>query len=319
MSAIRKRILLCGHRAFAAQGLAQLLEMEGHAVTCFSRGEPGKHLSCVTGPVNEMHFNRLVGPAYDTVINYIVLRNESVEHNLDYLHALLETCRRCGVVHLIHFSSVSAYRDDVTLYTEDAPTKEDFKHSGPYAALKIAADQYLLRHLPQTIKLSLVRPACVVGENHPDPAGSIGWPLGSGRILVLGAASRIRPVVCRDVLNRVIARLVAHPPAGAREVLLVVDRNSPTCREYLQACCDLLGAGTRVVERPAPIWIAAFLKRELQSGRQAFSLQRFLRSVRQRCRQQRYNPAGSEERVGFGFTADWRQALRGSAEKHMSC
>ena len=40
-------------------------------------------------------------------------------------------------------------------------------------------------------------------------------------------------------------------------------------------------------------------------------MQRFVRSVRQRCRQQSYNPGGSEERVGFGFTADWRQALRG--------
>jgi nucleoside-diphosphate-sugar epimerase len=319
MPALRKRILLCGHRAFAAQGLAQLLEMEGHAVTCFSRGEPGKHASCVTGSVSEMHFNRLLGPMYDTIVNYIVLRHESVEHNLDYLHALLETCHRCAVQHLIHFSSVSAYRDDVSLYTEDAPTKDNIKHSGPYAALKIAADQYLMRHLPQTVKLSLVRPACVLGENLPDPVGSVGWPLGSGRILVLGAASRIRPVVCRDVLNRVIARLAADPPRDSREVLLAVDRNSPTCREYLQACCDLLGAGTRVVDRPPPFWIAALLKRELRSGRPAFSMQRFVRSVRQRCRQQSYNPGGSEERVGFGFTADWRQALRGGAVKPASC
>ena len=212
MPAIGKRILLCGHRSFAAQGLAPLLEGEGHEVTCFSRGESGKGGSFVTGPVNELHFNRLLGPAYDTVINYIVLRHESVEHNLDYLHALLETCRHCAVQHLIHISSVSAYRDDVSLYTEDAPAKVDLKHSGSYATLKMAADQYFMRHLPQTVKLSLVRPAFVVGENLPDPIGSVGWPLGSGKILVLGDASRIRPVVCRDVLNRVVARLVADPP-----------------------------------------------------------------------------------------------------------
>ena len=319
MPPLRNRVLLCGHRAFAAQGLAQLLEREGHAVTCFSRGEPGGNASCVTGPVSELHFNRLVGPGYDTIVNYIVLRHESVEHNLDYLHALLETCLRCAVQHVIHVSSVSAYRDDVSLYTTDAPTKADFKHSGPYAALKIAADQYLMAHLPQTVKLSLVRPACVLGENHPDPVGSVGWPLGSGKILVLGNASRIRPVVCRDVLNRVIARLVADPPGNSREVLLVVDRNSPTCREYLQACCDLLGVGTGVVDRPPPFWIAALLKRELRNGRPAFSMQRFVRSVRQRSRRQRYDPARSEERVGFGFTADWRQALRGSNVKRASC
>jgi nucleoside-diphosphate-sugar epimerase len=318
MPTIGKRILLCGHRAFAAQGLAPLLEMEGHAVTCFSRGEPARHASCVTGPVSELHFNRLVGPAYDTIINYIVLRRESVEHNLDYLHSLVEICRRCAVQHLIHFSSVSAYRDDVSTYTENSPTKDNFEHSEPYAALKIAADQYLMRHLPQTVKLSLVRPACVLGENLPDPIGSDGWLLGSGRILVLGAASRIRPVVCRDVLNRVIARLVADPPRDIREVLLLVDPDSPTCQEYLQACCELLGVGTRVVSRPPLFWIPALLKRELRNGWQAFSIQRFLRSVAQRCRRQSYDPAGSEKRVGFGFTSDWRKALCGKAAEGSS-
>jgi nucleoside-diphosphate-sugar epimerase len=319
MPAIRKRILLCGHRAFAAQGLAPLLETEGHAVTCFSRGESGRHASCVTGPVSELHFNRFVGSAYDTIVNYIVLRHESVERNLDYLHSLVETCRRCAVQHLIHFSSVSAYRDDVSTYTENSPTKDDFEHSGPYAALKIAADQYLMRHLPQSVKLSLVRPACVLGKSLPDPVGSIGWPLRSGGILVLGAASRIRPVVCRDVLNRVIAALVASPPRVTREVLLVVDPDSPTCQEYLQACCECLGVGTHVVSRPRLFWIPALLRCELRSGWQAFSIQRFLRSVAQRCRRQSYDPDGSEKRVGFAFASDWRKALCGKAAEGPSC
>jgi nucleoside-diphosphate-sugar epimerase len=319
MPALGKRILLCGHRAFAAQGLGAILEADGHAVTGFSRGACSAQHSCVTGPVSEMHRNRGIGPTYDAVINYIVLQEESVERNLAYLQSLLETCRRCEVKHLIHFSSLSVYRDDVSVYTENAPTKDDPARSGPNASLKIAADRFLLRHLPPAVKLSLVRPACILGDKIPDPIGSVGWPWSSGRILVLGVAARIRPVISRDVLNRAIARLVADPPREAREVLLLVDANSPSCVEYLQACCDILGAGTGAVCLPTPFWIPSLLRRDLRNGWRAYSGRRFWRSVAQRCRQQRYKPASSERRIGFGFTCDWRQALAGKAAEQTPC
>ena len=49
-----KRILLCGHRSFAAKGLAAELESQGHKVVCFSRGRVEQESQTVTGPVNEV-------------------------------------------------------------------------------------------------------------------------------------------------------------------------------------------------------------------------------------------------------------------------
>jgi serine/threonine protein kinase/nucleoside-diphosphate-sugar epimerase len=304
-----KRVLLCGHRAFAARGLRALLERRGHVVTEFSRGAVAQDGAVVTGPVAELHLNPHLAPAYDTIVNFIVLKHETIERNLAYLDSLLKTCRRCAVEHIVHISSMSLYRDETRCLTEDAPVKTDPAQSGAYASLKVAAELYLNGHTPARVKLSLLRPAYILGEGIPDPVGSVGQRLASGEILVLGRASRPRPVIARDKLHQAIARLVAHPPVEPREVLLLVDPRSPTCPEYLQACCDLLGAGTRALARPTPLWFPAFLQRELRSGWRAFSARRFLRSLAYRCRDQRYDPSRTEQRLGLSLTADWHRAL----------
>src|SRR5207249_3024913 len=46
------RTLLCGHRSFAARGLAEALEGAGHQVVRFSRGEVGRAQRSVSGPVD---------------------------------------------------------------------------------------------------------------------------------------------------------------------------------------------------------------------------------------------------------------------------
>jgi len=261
-----KRVLICGHRAFAARGLRDVLGAAGHHVTEFSRGPAGRQGSVVTGPVEELHENPFLDPSYDTVINYIVLKGETVERNLEYLASLAALCRARSVQHLIHISSMSLYEDMERLVREESPAKTDPARSGPYAALKVAADLYLERNLPAPARLSLVRPAFVIGEGLTDSTGSTAFPLSREILALLGRPGRQRPLICRAVMNEALARLVGGPPAGSLEILLFVDPRSPTCEEYLEEALRARGEKKRVISLPLLLWAPLLLAREAARG-----------------------------------------------------
>src|ERR1700727_2408936 len=74
-----QRVLLCGHRSFAARGLMERLQTAGHQVICFSRGIEDEKDDIVTGPVARIHTNPHLSGDFDTLINYILLKEESPE------------------------------------------------------------------------------------------------------------------------------------------------------------------------------------------------------------------------------------------------
>ena len=55
----RKKVLFCGHRSFAAQGLQASLEEYGHEVFTFSRGPLMREVRQITGPVKELAENQI--------------------------------------------------------------------------------------------------------------------------------------------------------------------------------------------------------------------------------------------------------------------
>src|SRR5438067_12148676 len=103
------RVLILGHRSFASRGLSDLLKSKGNEVFTFSRGPLAQTDSEITGPVELIQKNPYLQIPFDAVINYIYLREQSVENNIAYLKALMEFCEAQKVRHLIHISSVSAY------------------------------------------------------------------------------------------------------------------------------------------------------------------------------------------------------------------
>ena len=135
-------VLICGHRAFAARGFRRLLEAQGYRVAEFSRGPVESVDSSFTGPVNELHGNPHLAASYGTVVNFIVLRGESVERNLEYCRSLCKTCCQRNVRHLIQISSMSVYRDSERVITESAATKTNPRRCGTYAASKLAVEQF---------------------------------------------------------------------------------------------------------------------------------------------------------------------------------
>src|SRR5437868_12837631 len=96
------KVLLLGHRSFVAQGLPEALKAAGHDVTCFSRGPIERRDGVVTGPIDRMWENPHLSDGFDTVVNYIVLKDDGVETNVAFIEALLRFCRERNGPHLIH-------------------------------------------------------------------------------------------------------------------------------------------------------------------------------------------------------------------------
>jgi nucleoside-diphosphate-sugar epimerase len=304
-----RRVLVCGPRAYAARGLRAALEAAGHSVDDAGRGQP-THEGGAPPPLPEQPH---LADRYDVVINYVVLRGETVERNVDFIRSLIRLCDERAVGHLVHISSLSAVRDDVLAVSEASPIKTDPRRSGPNAAAKIAAELCLERELPAAVKLTIVRPAAVISGDMADPVGSIGVRAPDGGVVVMGRGERQRPLILRSVMNRAVVRLVERPPAQARERMLFVDRHSPSCLAYVQACCDVLRPGARARAWPYWRWAPLLVWREARQSPRALLSSRLWRTLRERNALRAFDPTATEERLGMSLSADWRFELAAGA------
>lgn len=303
------KVLICGHRSFLAQGVPEALAAAGHEVACFTRGAVGRNGNVVTGPVERMEDNPELNEDFDTVVNYILLKDEEIAPNVGYIQSLLKFCAKAHVKHLIHLSSISSYKASVKLVDEVAEVETDPSKKGSYGAPKTATDQYLLAHTPANLKLTLLRPAFVLAPGLMSPIVGTAARLPWNKLLVIGNGQSAMPMTTRPMCTEAVVRLVAKPPAESQEAVIVVDSNSPTRVEYLQACCDLMGTGTGVVSLPPALWwcVAAggeMVARMIGQG----NLKPYLK-LTARLTRQRYDSTRSANRLGMPLGVDWKSAL----------
>jgi nucleoside-diphosphate-sugar epimerase len=259
--------------------------------------------------VNEIHKNPHLQNTYDTVINYILLHQESIERNIEFLRSLLQFCEQHAVKHLIHISSCSVYRNSARNVDEDSPIEVDPKKKGPYAALKAAQEAYITEHAPKRLKVSHLRPGLILANGMGGYIGGIGIRLPWNSIIGLGSAKSQLPIVTRDAVNKTVAFLVNNPPEEDLDVLLLAASPSPTRRQYLQDCCAVLGVGTKVRFFPVSIWLWAGFMAEIMTrliGRRRLGILGKVRSV---CRFQEFDARKTEERVGISFSANWKEEI----------
>lgn len=201
------KILICGSSSFVATGLKEQLTACGHQVDCFSRGTESRQYDIVRGDYLSISENKELAAAYDIVINYAVLKNGTLDENLQYIKSLIEMCKDKGVKKLIHFSSVMVYGYHVGVADENTPieTLEETWKQG-YGEFKIAVDQYLLSvkdSLP--FEVVLVRPGYVLADNRPCPFIK---PLPMGITLIKGNSKSKQPIVKRDEIHDAIIKII---------------------------------------------------------------------------------------------------------------
>lgn len=303
-----QRILLLGHRAYAAQGLLELLERQGHDVYTFSRGSDARDGKSIKGSVFTMHENPHLKEHFDIVINYILLKDELVEPNERFIDSLLKMCANCTVKRLIHISSVSVYSGNVTHVREDSPTETDPAKKGSYGGLKVAADQYIINHAPPGLVTTFVRPGFVLAPGLISPMVGMAAKMPWNQLLLLGAPDNQLPVIRRDLLSQAVAKVVVTPPEKNGECYLMFDTKSPSRKEWLQGCCTILGSGTKVVTMWKIGWLTFAAGAQTVATLARMKLKPW-RIIRNTLRSQQFDSTATQRKLGVDFTTDWRKEL----------
>lgn len=202
------KILILGANSFVATGFVESLKKKCIEYDTFSRGDNIlRKGNKVYGKYIEIDSNCELAPVYDMIVNYAVLKNQSIDENIKYLQALVRMCIEHNVKRLIHFSSLMTYGYHVGRIDEKTPieTLEDTWKKG-YGEIKIAVDQYLLS-IKDTLpfEVVLVRPGYVIADNRSCPFIK---PLPFGITLIKGDSKSKTPVVKRDDIHKAILKIV---------------------------------------------------------------------------------------------------------------
>ena len=223
---INKKILICGHKSFVATGLTDAIDKAGLSYDCFSRGEVIRNGNVVSGPVLDMLSNTELGQ-YDTVINFIIIKDQSVEDNIAYIKSLLTFCKDRDVKHLIQISSISAYPNTAEVVTEDSPIESDYHNKGGYASVKVAVDHYLMNHPVEGLQVIFVRPGFIYTKNHEIyKSGIVVSKLGLN--VLLGDKNTTLPLISREKIHEALLKIVLSTEKKNVYLLLNPDRTDGT-------------------------------------------------------------------------------------------
>ena len=227
------KILICGHRAYAAKGLVCMLEDRGHDVLCFSRGELRKENNIITGNVLEVGDNRyLTDEHIDVIVNFILLDGESVHKNIEYASSLCKLARKVGANRIIHMSSVSCYANECDYINENTRIDEHPEFKGHYGMIKIMVDNYLLSHA-DTFKIVMMRPGFITAKDKKNSLAGIAKVLPVGFAVLMGDRKSTLPTINRSDLHRAIVS--AAEDENPLNVYLLVDEGNNTKLDYLKS------------------------------------------------------------------------------------
>lgn len=201
-----KKILVCGHRSFVATGLAEKIAKAGFEVHTFTRGTEKRESNAISGDVYRMDENPFLADEYDAVINFIIIKDSTVEENLKFAASLHRFCEKNGVQRLYQISSISAYPNLAHYVDETSEIEKDYTLKGGYASVKVAVDHYLMEQ-EHRYELSFIRPGFIVCGGQQMSLAGIVKPMGPIGLL-LGNRKTALPLIERDVLHTAIIRIL---------------------------------------------------------------------------------------------------------------
>ncbi|MDR0605628.1 MAG: NAD-dependent epimerase/dehydratase family protein [Bacteroidales bacterium] len=229
---MNKKILILGHKAYISLGLIEKLQETGFQVSCFSRGEEQKNGNIITGNVFTLTSNTQFDDHYDTVINFILLKDRNISENIRYLKSLTDFCELKKVKRLIHISSISVYANDEKYVNETTLIETNTGSKGMYSALKIEIDKYLSSINNPSFELCFVRPGFVISESIKSPLAGIAIKLPLNFCFLLGHKRTSLPLVDRDILQTALINIVKSK--DIMNVYLLLKNNGGTKYSYLK-------------------------------------------------------------------------------------
>lgn len=201
------QVLIFGKNSFVASGIDKYIGSNGYEIDFFSRGDEGKTDNVIYGKIENVGSNSYFAQQYDSVINYIVLKDKGVEENIEFIQTLLDFCVKYKVKKLIHFSSIMVYDyrekyvDELTLIESSIKT-----YKKGYGEIKIAVDEYLQSMKGRyAFEIILVRPGYVLDEIRACPFVK---KLPLGIRLIKGNRESKQPIVKKESIHRAILQIL---------------------------------------------------------------------------------------------------------------
>lgn len=193
-----KKILICGATSFVAKGFKEQLIQQGFEVDTFGRKD-GNYL--------EIDKNPMLADSYEAVVNFAVLKDQSIEDNVSYMKSLVDMCKQKQVKKLIHFSSIMVYSYHLGKLDENSPidTVANTMMEG-YGKIKIACDEFL-NSIKQSLpfEVVMVRPGYVLADNRPAPFIK---RLPYGVSVILGNKKSRQPIVKREDIHLALLKII---------------------------------------------------------------------------------------------------------------
>lgn len=202
------KILICGASSFVAYGFVQRLEANGYEVEVFSRGHHSQREgNIIRGNYLTIERNDYLSDEYYAVVNFAVLKNQSLDDNVLYMNSLLAMCKAKCVKKLIHFSSIMVYNYHLGKIDENTSidTVANTLMEG-YGKIKIAVDEYINRVVQNMpFEIVLVRPGYVLAANRQVPFIK---HLFRGVNVLLGNKNSKQPIVRREDVHDALVKII---------------------------------------------------------------------------------------------------------------
>ena len=262
------KILITGATGFIGRSLVKRLQGEGHRLICTVRATSKTNFLKSLG-IEMITVDLLDAEAVDEV--FASIRPDVVYHlaasvmssdekelfkvNIESTRNVSRGCYINNVDRLVYLSSVAVISGNV-----DSPLCDDMPYdaTAAYGRSKIEAEKVVVEFREKGLKVAILRPCMVYGEDEPHALYQIFENISKRRIPILdvmGMDSRLHLVYVGNVAD--VLELALSRSEATNGTFLIADEEVITLRRFLEIVYDEMGLGYPPV---IPSWVVKLLK-----------------------------------------------------------
>jgi nucleoside-diphosphate-sugar epimerase len=157
------KVLCFGKNSFIASQLESNIKNDSIHFDWFSRGNESRIGNLIFGDLNNINNNQFLNNSYDCVINFTILKDSTIDENIEFIKNIISYCLKNNVKKLLHFSSPMVYPYNLNYIDEHTEIENlNVTWKGHYARIKLATDKYLLDNsINLPFKICILRPGFV--------------------------------------------------------------------------------------------------------------------------------------------------------------